>query len=557
MKYNEQEDLALLGLAPSAPKRTGYDESADLATLGIAAPQGFQPTAQRQSEAVPESLGGRVMASAGSMLTDLGLGAKQVVNDMFLRNKRGSIGGDFAYNALGYDPEKTKADLEAQVAEKRRIDKPLLDSSGGTTGRIIGGIGAAIPTMLVPGASTLGGSILTGAALGGLEPTAQGESRAQNAAIGGAGGAAGYAVGKGITALGNKLTERAATKAAQSEPMRETIAAAKDVGYVFDPTAINPSLPNRVLSGIAGKQNLAQRASIKNQEITNQLAAADIGLPQGQAITKESLAALKKAEPAQVYDAMRGLGEIPVSESYTKALDRLTEAHRGAAKSFNVKSPVPELVDNYRVSKFDADSAVSAISLLREDAAKAFRAGDTALAKANRGIADALEEELGRAPNAPKELLDQFRKARTQFAKIYTVEKSLNDATGNVNAATIGREFAKGKPLSGNLEKIGRTQQAFQKSLATQKGDAMPGISPFDAMTGVISSGASGNPSFLATMLARPALQNALLSRPAQSMLARQAAPSMFPRMMRNPVMEDLARYGLLGGALNAPQFSQ
>lgn len=520
--------------------------------------QGFQPTAQRQSEAVPESLGGRVAASAGSMLTDLGLGAKQVVNDMFLRNKRTSLGGDYVYKKLGYDPEKTKADLEVQVAEKRKLDKPLIDSQGGTTGRILGGVGAAIPTMLIPGGSTLGGTMLTGAGLGAMEPTASGESRAVNAAIGGAGGAAGYLVGKGISAVGSRMAERSASKAAQSEPLRQTMTAAKDAGYVFDPTAVNPSLSNRVLSGIAGKQNLAQRASIKNQEVTNQLAAADIGLRPGQAITKESIAALKKGEPAQVYDAMRGLGEIPASDSYAKALDKITEAYRGASKSFKVKSPVPELVENYRVSKFDSDSAVSAISLLREDAAKAFRAGDTALSKANRGIAAALEEELSKAPNAPKELLDQFRKARTQYAKIYSVEKALNEATGNVNAARIGREFADGKPLSGGLEKIGRTQQAFQKSLATQKGDSMPGISPFDAMTGVVSSGASGNPGFLATMLARPTLQSALLSRPAQALLARpQSSSTMLPRAMMNPRLEELMRYGLLGGALNTPQLPQ
>lgn len=508
---------------------------------------------EKPISAVPESLGGRLAASAGSALTDLWLGAKQRGNEL-MAGEQAKPGGQWLFNKMGYDPQAIGKDLQQQVVDKRALDKPLLDAGGGTTGRILGYAGAAIPSMLIPGAATLGGSMLAGMGMGALDPTAQGESVTKNALAGGVGGAAGYGVAKAIGAAGNALAGRNAAKIAEATPLQQTTKAAQEAGYVFDPTATNPTFINRLMSGTAGKTNLAQRASIANQKITNELAAVDIGLEKTANLTPEAIQAAK-AVPAKVYDQMRGVGEVPVSEAYTKALDSITQKYAGASKSFAMDNPVAPIVEPFKVKSFDSSAAVDAISLLREKASQAFRQGNNDVGKAQRAIANALEEELGNAKSAAPELLDQFRKARTTFAKIHTVENALNEATGNVTAAKIGSEFAKGKPLSGNLEKIGRTQQAFQKSLATQKGDAMPGISPFDAMTGTIAAGASGNPTFLGAMAGRPLLQNLIMSGPYQRMMATPSTPSnMLPNLMNNKLLQEALRTGLLG---NSPQLTQ
>lgn len=517
--------------------------------------------AKKQSEdaplsAVPESIGGRLAAGAGSMLTDLGLGAKQAAYGFLAneQNKMAGIGGKISA-ALGIpDFNKKTQDAYQQVAEKRATDAPLLDTTAGKVGRVLGAVGAAVPTMLVPGAATLGGSVLTGAAMGAAEPRLQDESMLKNAALGGAGGAAGYGVAKAIGAAGNALANRAAEKVAASTPLRETLDAARSAGFKFDPTATNPTFANRVLSGAAGKTNLAQRASLANQEITNELAAVDIGLSKTRSLTPELIQSAK-AVPAKVYEQMRSVGEVPVSDAYIKTLDGLTQKYAGASKSFALDNPIAPIVEPFKVKSFDSGAAVDAISLLREKAAQAFRQGNNDVGKAQRAIASALEEELGKAPNAAPELLDAFRKARTTFAKIHTVENALNEATGNVSARKIGAEFAKGKPLTGNLATIGRTQQAFPKSMANVTGESMPGVTPFDMMTGTVASGASGNPAWMATMLGRPALQNALLSGPAQNMLTTPSMPSqMLPNLLQNKLLQESTRYGLLG---YVPQFSQ
>lgn len=508
---------------------------------------------EKPISAVPESLGGRLAASAGSALTDLWLGAKQRGNEL-MAGEQAKPGGQWLFNKMGYDPRAVGQELQQQVSEKRAMDKPLLDAGGGTTGRVLGYAGAAIPSMLIPGAATLGGSMLAGMGMGALDPTTQGESVTKNALAGGAGGAAGYGVAKALGAAGNALAGRNAAKVAEATPLQQTTKAAQEAGYVFDPTITNPSLVNRMMSGTAGKTNLAQRSSIANQQITNELAAVDIGLRKTANLTPEAISAAK-AVPAKVYDQMRGLGDVPVSDKFIKTLEALPQKYAGAAKSFAIENPIAPLIEPYKVKSFDASAAIDAIDILRKSASKAFRNGDSDVGRAQRAIASALEEELGNAKTAAPELLNQFRKARTTYAKIHSVENALNEATGNVAASKIGAEFAKGKPLTGNLATIGRTQQAFENSLAKQKGAAMPGISPFDAMAATMAASASGNPSMLATMAGRPFLQNLIMSGPYQRMMATPGTPSgMLPNMMNNKLLQEALRAGLLG---NSPQFTQ
>src|SRR5690606_20846229 len=64
-------------------------------------------------------------------------------------------------------------------------------------------------------------------------------------------------------------------------------------------------------------------------------------------------------------------------------------------------------------------------------------------------------EEAAKAAGKPN-LVDALRDARRQIAKTFDVERSLNVATGNISAPTIGRMLDSGKPLSGELATIGK-----------------------------------------------------------------------------------------------------
>lgn len=96
---------------------------------------------------------------------------------------------------------------EQDVEESRRRDEPLTRTTGGQLGQITGtvaqiagpgavakaaGAPAMVTNALMP--TSLMGNVAQGAVLGAIQPVGRGESRLQNAAIGGGAGAVGYAI---------------------------------------------------------------------------------------------------------------------------------------------------------------------------------------------------------------------------------------------------------------------------------------------------------------------------------------------------------------------------
>lgn len=103
--------------------------------------------------------------------------------------QRGFAGAGKAYVDIGRGAAQLLgADNQSAIDESKALDKPLMDTRGGTVGNVAGNIAAALPASLVPGANGVVGGAALGAGLGALQPTATGESRGQNMAIGAAGG---------------------------------------------------------------------------------------------------------------------------------------------------------------------------------------------------------------------------------------------------------------------------------------------------------------------------------------------------------------------------------
>lgn len=133
----------------------------------------FGQRKQAPQEAAPDptegmSTGERLLAGVGSGMADLAYGVGQ---------------------RLGLVDQAT-------IDEKKRLDAPLKATTAGAIGSVGGKVALGLPAVFVPGANTLVGAGAIGAAQGLAEPTATGESTLQNAAIGGAAGVGGVALGR-------------------------------------------------------------------------------------------------------------------------------------------------------------------------------------------------------------------------------------------------------------------------------------------------------------------------------------------------------------------------
>lgn len=127
-------------------------------------------------------------------------------------------------------------DSQAEVDERKRLEKPLMDTGAGMAGNVAGNLAMAVVPGIAPVANTVKGSALIGAGLSALQPTATGESRMQNLAIGGALGAGGAVAGKLLgkvqsAAAGRveKLAEGVKAKAA-ADAASETLSARSAAG---------------------------------------------------------------------------------------------------------------------------------------------------------------------------------------------------------------------------------------------------------------------------------------------------------------------------------------
>ncbi|MDO8703311.1 MAG: hypothetical protein Q7J84_00045 [Sulfuricaulis sp.] len=373
-------------------------------------------------------------AGVGKAFVDIGRGAAQMV---------------------GQGPDA------AQTQENRALDRPLMNTGAGMSGNVAGNISMLAPLAVVPGGATVAGAGTMGALAGALQPTEGVQERLGNMGTGLALGAGTQAaVGPGARALGEWGAGReqaAAMRQSQNSVRDATLKAGQEAGYVVPPSNINPSAANKIIESIGGRAATTQAASFRNQEVTNRLAAEALGMPKGAPLSESGLESYRKSV-AQPYRDVAAL-----SQRAQIALEQLKDAR------FNA--------NNY--TKFYS------------------RSGDpNALAAATnfRQKADALETSLeGFAQNANKpDLIEALRKARTQIAKSYDVERALNVGSGDVSARLLGSALDKGRPLTGELATAGRFSEAFPTVTQNMAGKQAPGVSNTTAILSALLGGAGG-----------------------------------------------------------------
>ncbi len=363
---------------------------------------------------------------------------------------------------------------------------PLLQAMGQAAAT--GGLktGGAVAGMAGLGARVAGGG-LTGAATAGLvEPGAAGDGALIGAALPVAFGAlsrAGSAIG-GVV----RGPEMAAG-------VRESAQAALDAGYVLPPTQVRPSLVNRVLEGAAGKLTTAQNASARNQGVTNALAAETLGLAPDTVLSPAVLKGIRE----EAGEAYRAVAALPIKPA-------------GRAQPLLNQPATPEvnpaqMVEDLKQARNDAQAWYRSYSRSSspEDLSKA-RAAEALGKRLESGLED-YAESLGEDA-----LLPALRDARVRIAKTYTVERALNATTGNVDAQMLAKLAKKG-PLSGGLKSAAEMAAAFPKAAQTvEKMGGLPQTSPLDWASLGTTSAVTGNPLWLAGVMARPAARAAALS---------------------------------------------
>jgi hypothetical protein len=515
------------------------DDASEKDVLDVASRHFTQAAADRKEmERIADPTAGmsgleKAAAGAGKFVSDTALGGKQLLNQV-----------------LGTGDREA---LNAEAAESRRLDKPLMDTGAGKAGYIA----PALATALIPGANSVAGAAAVGASMGALQPTTEDESRLKNTAVSATLGAAGQKIGEKATGwIARKLSERAAGRAAAeaaNAPRDAALAAGKEAGYVVPPVQANPSLVNKTLEGVAGKASTAQAASLQNQQVTNRLTALGLRLPHDEPITPEALKAVRETA-GKAYEKIAN-GKFVADDTYKKGIEALSVSQRNLAEQVPelANKDVIALAQSLNKDKFDGRTLVESLKALRDRATSAFRAGETQAGRfykgAAREIEDLIERNLLYTGAGGKKAVTELRKARQLIAKSHAAEAALNPATGNIDAKKFADAVRRGKPVSDEMRTVGEFAGAFPK--ATQLPERIgssPGTSPLDAAVAVLKGGAAG----ALTLGARPAARALILSNAFQKFSAtpRYGAPvvdQLGDAAVRNNLITRAARAALPG----------
>ena len=354
----------------------------------------------------------------------------------------------------------------------------------------------------------------------------------------------------GLLTTPTALTSAVTTPRAPANLTQAQLVAERAIaqGATLPPTQVNPSLVNRIIEGISGKQQTAQLASIKNQEVINAQARKTLGLAPDVQITPQVLQDYRNVK-GQAYDALKANNAYYTDKQFITDVNKRTSELQKLANTTDVSAEL-NVLNGLKQMSFDGDGLVEQMKRLRYDGERNLMSADpknAALGKAQKFAAKQLEDLAERNLqkfNQP-DVMSNFKQARQDIAKSYTIEKTLNAVTGDVSGAKLGQRAAEGKIVPTELQALANAAGAYPSAFQNvARIGSVPGFSPLDIGTAGVASAAAGNPSVLLSAATRPTLRSVAVS----PIFQRNMLPSSQgqPQGLLNRIASDpMTNYGL------------
>jgi hypothetical protein len=319
-------------------------------------------------------------------------------------------------------------------------------------------------------------------------------------------------------------------------------------GATLPPTQVNPSMLNKLLEGFSGKQQTGQVASIKNQEAVNTQARKTLNLPEDTTITPQVLQDYRNVK-GQAYDALKSNNPYYTDKQFITDVNKRTSELQKLANTTDVSSEL-NVLNGLKQMNFDGVGLVEQMKRLKFDGEANVMSMDPAkksLGQAQKFAARQLEDLAERNLqnfNQP-DVMTNFKQARQDIAKSYTIEKALNAVTGDVSGAKLGQRAAAGKIVPSELQALADAAAAYPTAFQNvARIGSVPGFSPLDIGTAGIASAAAGNPSVMLSAATRPTLRSLAVSPMYQRNMLPSSQPQM-PGLLNQITSNPLTNYGL------------
>jgi hypothetical protein len=447
---------------------------------------------------------------------------------------------------------------EAEVSERRRLDEPLMSTGAGQAGSIASSV---LQGLALPGGQYIQGAKLMpallagaaqGAALSGAQAVGEGDSRIQNALTGGAFGAGGVGLVRGLGRVFDPLgvrnaaaLEQQAVQSAAKAPqagmsadeiisgvtMSATPARREAAAKVLEQAGIVPTLGQRtgakpiqtlesVLAEMPATSAKVQAQRAAQQSGFNQQIAKFLG-EQGDEISEGTIdSVLRRGN--ELYDKV---GKSTVVKIDDDALNAIEDVWQQASLSLKTeeKTLFQAAIDRLLGANVKGGMPGEEFIKVRSQLSKASTSSDAPFAGAMRGLREVLDDALERS--AGKETAAALTKARQQMRLALVLRDSGAASEGAASvrkvAGAVERANRKGK-MPGDVKEFvraasellpdrvpnsGTAQRLMMQNMLT--GQAMPGalglgagLLTGDPITGIAAAGAAyGGPRALLALM--------------------------------------------------------
>jgi hypothetical protein len=333
---------------------------------------------------------------------------------------------------------------------------------------------ATDPFRLAADLSVVGGS--AGVAAKSAKATKLGETLSKLSGDVNPVGAVTKSLAKGSEFFGEKASSLANKKAINAT-RDATIKQSLDAGYTIPRSAYNPSKTTNVIESAGGKAAINQEAAKLNQAKTDELARKYLDIPEDTAFSEQLIEELLQSR-AQPYAEVK---KLPIAQVPTSKGGMI-----GSKQTRSGAEILDELKTTKDISRANWKAVNNGTSPNVNETIKAANEADIKVAKLETEI-----EDLAKVHNQP-ELLNQLKQSRKELAKIYTIEKAMNPATGEINAANIKQQYNKNVPLTDEAKIIADFNNSFGQLSREGSKVPNPDVSQTKALASMISGGSGG-----------------------------------------------------------------
>lgn len=239
------------------------------------------------------------------------------------------------------------------------------------------------------------------------------------------------------------------------------------------------STADRVARNFGGAADVDARIAMRNQQVTQRLAAEAAKLPE---MTPQAHAR-SMAEANGAYDAIKkltGPGGAPLhvplnSQNYYQRVLSLAKTP-GWQSMARLPDAIETLKHDLLTVHPTVEGVVNRVRQLREDAFKNFDGDAEAqmVGRAQREAADILDDELrdrlqfvattSTNPNfksIASRVFDEYTQARQQLSILHDIRSAMNPSTGTIDASKLARLAQQGRRIAPQLDEIANAHQAY------------------------------------------------------------------------------------------------